>query len=69
MSGGIWVRCFCSEYWCLEHSRHVSGCACPEIGEWEEDPYKVVESQEMDMPRLLKQAQSHLNGGGPELDS
>jgi DNA (cytosine-5)-methyltransferase 1 len=35
-----WIPCpCCDEYWCNIHRQHACDCPCPEIDEWETDPY------------------------------
>jgi hypothetical protein len=37
-----WIRCnCCDEFWCSIHSQHAWECECPEIDEWEVDPYST----------------------------
>ncbi len=67
MEGGVWVKCFCAEYWCLEHDQHVSECPCPPVTEWGCDPYRRIESGKIDdarIQRILDQARSHIESAG-----
>lgn len=36
-----WIKCpeDCGEFWCNIHNQHFCDCPCPEIDEWETDPY------------------------------
>lgn len=35
-----WMPCpDCDEHWCNIHGMHTHECDCPEIDEWESDPY------------------------------
>ncbi len=37
-----WVPCnCCDEFWCSIHSLHAFECDCPEIDEWDVDPYST----------------------------
>lgn len=36
----MWVRCGgCDDFYCTRHDAHVHDCDCPEIQDWESDPY------------------------------
>lgn len=36
----IWVRCDgCEDWYCTRHDAHVYDCECPEIQDWDTDPY------------------------------
>jgi hypothetical protein len=35
-----WVPCGgCSDYYCIRHEMHAYDCDCPEIQDWDSDPY------------------------------
>jgi hypothetical protein len=35
-----WVPCDgCDDFWCTAHGAHIADCDCPEIQDWETDPY------------------------------
>jgi len=35
-----WVRCGgCDDWYCTRHDTHTADCDCPEIQDWDTDPY------------------------------
>jgi DNA (cytosine-5)-methyltransferase 1 len=53
--GGIsrpaWEPCeCCDDWWCNVHEMHTGECPCPEIDEWESDPYSVCHSAGAGLP-------------------
>lgn len=38
-----WMPCpCCDDHWCNVHEMHTGECPCPEIDEWDEDPYSPL---------------------------
>lgn len=53
MNQPAWVPCECGEFLYLIHGLHVFECDCPEIDEWEIDPYSEggpADSEAVDCP-------------------
>ena len=46
-----WLPCGgCEDFYCTRHDAHVYDCECPEIQDWETDPYMTTAS---DLARAL----------------
>ena len=53
--GGVsrpaWEPCeCCDDWWCNVHEMHTGECPCPEIDEWDSDPYSVCHAAGAGLP-------------------
>jgi len=53
--GGVsrppWEPCeCCDDWWCNLHEMHTGECPCPEIDEWDSDPYSVCHASGAGLP-------------------
>jgi len=53
--GGVsrppWAPCeCCDDWWCNLHEMHTGECPCPEIDEWDSDPYSVCHTPSQGLP-------------------
>ena len=53
--GGVsrpaWEPCeCCDDWWCNVHKMHTGECPCPEIDEWDSDPYSVCHAAGVGLP-------------------
>jgi hypothetical protein len=50
-----WMPCpCCDDWWCNIHGMHTGECPCPEIDEWDSDPYSVCHAAGAGLPNGIK---------------
>ena len=51
LSRPAWMPCpCCDDWWCNIHGMHTGECPCPEIDEWDSDPYSVCHAAGEGLP-------------------
>jgi DNA (cytosine-5)-methyltransferase 1 len=54
VSRPAWEPCeCCDDWWCNIHGMHTGECPCPEIDEWDSDPYSVCHAAGEGLPHWI----------------
>ena len=71
VSRPAWESCeCCDDWWCNLHGMHTGECPCPEIDEWDSDPYSVCHTTSTGLPlserQPLGQPRTHSESQRPD---